>query len=431
MLSGLGHGIEQLVTPLLQEMDIVHEDDRIVHHDPHEHDHSHEGDEPQAHAGEVKGIDHPGKGKGDGEHDDERVPQVLKQCGHDHVNQEDPQDEQGRQLAEGLLLLLHVAAETHGNPVGKPHALKGLSDLFGGVAEGAPEQIRLHAYDLLPVLALDLNGTLPFHNPGQVAQPDLPSVGGEDRGVEQVLETILVGLVKSGEDVVAVRCVLVFGGILSVKIVSESPRDGSDVQPQGRGLLPVHIHPELGPRVLLGHSHVHQPRHLVEDVPELSGEGDVFVQIRALDLDGDRFIAPHERHGDRVLRAHADLADPRDLLHLLSQGRSDLIGAPLSLCLGCHLEKEVPHVRPFIKAQGYADPPLGLPAEGIGMQKLFGTNHIVNIMKDLLDDLCALFDPGPLGKPEVDAQVPGVGLGHEGGGEERNEREPAHKKADG
>ena len=92
-------------------VDKIDLDDGVVDDEPDEDDHADDGHDVERLSAETEGDERPGRAHGQGQHDQERMEEGLELGGHDHVGQEDGQNEREEQAPERLAHLLLLPAE--------------------------------------------------------------------------------------------------------------------------------------------------------------------------------------------------------------------------------------------------------------------------------------------------------------------------------
>ncbi len=322
------------------------------------------------------------------------MPIRLEQRGHDHVDHDHPEDEEGAQIPEGLLLLLHLPCEVYLYPPGDIHSGKLPLYILHHVPQGAAEDVGFHLDYPLAVSPLYLHGTITLPDGGDIPEPHLSPQEGGDGDLPDALYAVFVPVPQAQEDVVIFAYIPELGGVIAVEVVPQGLGHHGHIDADRRGLFPVQFHPQLGPRGLLAEGHIDRPRDLLHPLLDPLRKARDHSKIMPPDLNRDPPFSAHEHLSYPRGGAHREPAQARDLLDLLPQGRCHLLCRPLPFSLPHQFHSHLAHIGPFLESQGRPYPLLRLAAEGI---MVFRLGYMREDLIYLPQDPVRLLNPGPFG----------------------------------
>ena len=185
------------VLPHLQvAVDVLENDDGVVHQDPDHQRHGQEGHQVQGEVEEVHGREGRDQGAGDGDHDDQGVADAVEEDQHDQGDQDDGEQEVfldgvGRVEGEGGAVLGdgELQADLGVVPF---KLLKGVTDSLADIdGVGIGLLLNQNPHRRLSVEAADVDGLLDrVLNLRNVAQADIPALSPSDDQVTQFVEAL-------------------------------------------------------------------------------------------------------------------------------------------------------------------------------------------------------------------------------------------------
>ena len=354
------------VLPHLQvAVDVLENDDGVVHQDPDHQRHGQEGHQVQGEVEEVHGREGRDQGAGDGDHDDQGVADAVEEDQHDQGDQDDGEQEVfldgvGRVEGEGGAVLGdgELQADLGVVPF---KLLKGVPDSLADIdGVGIGLLLNQNPHRRLPVEAADVDGLLDrVLNLRNVAQADIPALSPSDDQVTQFVEALEAAGDPDDElsvDVLDLPCREVqVSGIDRLNDLQERKVVGAE-------LLFVQVDPDL-PLLLPDQGDLTYPSDLGE-----GGSNGVFEKLgefRGLQPGGGADL-----EDGKVVQG--DLRDDR-VVGVGGEVRGDLVDLPLNL-----LDGEVD-----VGALGELDRDKGDTLPGVPLDVL----HLVQRREGLFDDL--------------------------------------------
>lgn len=231
----------------------VHQHDAVFHHNPDQQYRAQGGHQAQGGVGEQQGEDHPGKRKGDGEHNDKRHGERLKLRGHHDKYQDQAEHHQQAEVHKRLLLVFVRSAYLYQHILGHLHLADFGLDLVGQVAQGHVVGFHRNGDDAL--LALMLYGGRPpvLGDGADLLQLDPFAHGAHDGELLKVGDGTAVVFRKPDADIVLLSFFLVLRGGHSVDAVAHHSGNGGAAEPVQGQLLLVEHHLQLGLVVFAAH----------------------------------------------------------------------------------------------------------------------------------------------------------------------------------
>jgi len=288
---------------LAQLADEVHQDDRVVVHDPDQHHQPDQAHGVEAAAGEVQGHGGADHRQRHAEQDRERMEERLELRREDHVHEEDRQHERERELAEAAPHLLVLSTDLGPHAGRRVELRDGQPRRCNGLRQPAAGHIRVDRNRARLVEATDLRGSQRLPRRDQLAQRDalhaeqVQRLDGTPHCVRQTDD--------DGDLPVEIH---EFGRPDALHVRLDRTGDLLGLDPVARGAIPVDVKPDFGLPQLGAEPNVRELRHARQ--PRLYGvrERQRRVQVLAPDANRDvRFAAAQqlaERRGLPRLDGH-------------------------------------------------------------------------------------------------------------------------------
>jgi len=152
------------------DVQVVHQHDRVVHHDPDQHHEAHDALHVERGAREHERRHHTDQGERYAEHHDQGIEEAFELARHHHVDEGEGHHDGDDEIAPRLLLLLVRSAEHDRESVRKLQACELCPDAVHRVPQGHPTlEVGRDVGDALAVHVADLGrptAALPLHEGG-------------------------------------------------------------------------------------------------------------------------------------------------------------------------------------------------------------------------------------------------------------------------
>ena len=247
------------------------------------------------------------------------MQQGLELGGHDHVDQDDGQQQGEAQIGEGFLAQLFLAG--HGKGIFRRQGKGGEFPLDpgGDLVEGAFRgQVGADGGDARLVAAGDGPRGKGGNQAGHLVEPHPAPLGGFE---QDALELVAGERGRANDDVGVLALVLELAGAAARKQVLHLGADRFDTQGELRGRGPVDLHVDLGPAGREAGLDIGQLVELGQALLHLLGQPGEQVQVPALDFHHQRGRGGAQAGLQRGLLEHEAGLDMGQGLQLRAQGR--------------------------------------------------------------------------------------------------------------
>ena len=252
------------------------------------------------------------EGERDGGHNDERTHIGLELGGHDHIHQDDDEEDQEDHVPEHFLLVLVVTTDVvaqFGRDGGTVHDGLGRSDRL---AQGmATRHDTGHGDQTLAVLALDGRRDAVLNDRTQVLDPDRRTHRIVNHDVLHILDAGAELRRIADADVVLLTVLPVVGTHRTIDGRTES-RSGCRGRQAGEGeFLAVEIHLVFRGVLVTAEDHLGEVRIVEHLLADLTGQGFRLGEIETVDFQGDGRSTAHHTHtfGDIELVEFRELTE--------------------------------------------------------------------------------------------------------------------------
>ena len=279
-------------------------------------------------------------------HDDEGVAERLVETGHDHVDQNQRQHKCESQLAEGLLLLLVVAAEANGESPGHGHGAETLANVRENGPHVPAMDIGAYGDDALLVLAFNADRTGTLLQGYDVPQHDRLPVGVGDSQIEDFAHAPLLGVLELHPDgeLVATFAIVACAGARDHRL--QHVGDLADGHLHGFGFGPVHGDEAFGRAGVPADEDIGDTFDLSHNLLYLFRQHIGGFQIKAADLHLHALgAAAHPTEQKQALPRPGSDGSAGDAGKLLPQDCGDLLAGTLPFGLGLEGNPHVATIR--------------------------------------------------------------------------------------
>ena len=399
---------------------MVNKEDRIVDHNAPKHDAADVRLDIEGGAGEEQHEHDPDRGERHGEHHHERITQRLVEAGHHHVNQHKSEREAQQQFAEGLLLLLIVAAEHDTELPRHRHITKAFAYVGQDGAHVASADVGRDGDNPLLVFPFDPHRAGARLHTHDVPHDDGLALGVGQRQVENLANVHLFGVLHLNPNRVLFPCLAIVAGARAGEDRLQHVGDLADRQFHVRGLLPVHHDEFLGAPGFAAHLRVGDAVHFLDHLLDPFGQRVSHGQIIAADFDLKfvRIIRAHAQHKE-TLPGAGSKDHARNILEFAAQSCGNLFAGAVTL--GLRLEC-YPHSG-SMRAGRMPAPPADARDHVPGFRDIFLDNRL-----DHFELRIDHVEPRAHRHFGVDAHFALVRGGHELNAHERDEGQAAAEK---